>query len=66
MSANLKCILFATTILSFLGLSTTIEMAFESFQDGAAFTALNSCRITCRQKVCFFMITLCTYMYVYI
>lgn len=52
MSANCKCILFATTILCFLGLSTRLALAL-TITDGFETTRLQQCREGCLEKVCF-------------
>lgn len=52
MSANFKCILFATTtILCFLGLSTRLALAL-TITDGFETTRLQQCREGCLEKVC--------------
>lgn len=62
MSANCKCILFATTtILCFLGLSTRLALAL-TITDGFETTRLQQCREGCLEKVC--VTDACSY-YVY-
>lgn len=52
MSANFKCILFATTtLLCFLGLSTRLALAL-TITDGFETTRLQQCREGCLEKVC--------------